>query len=260
MALSLDKHDPQRDLLRHVLRGEKLAPADLDHVLAVAKEDVHLDYKSGAILDKDKGRDEPGRPRTFHGKVKKHVAGLANADGGVLIVGVGDPQHVGSGGVRKVDGCKGSAEELVGKVKEAVKELRPYLSGHTPIHAVEHPDGLVLVVGVDRGDSRILVVESGRTLHYLRLHDSTTHAPEYLVEDLVLGRWRQPELQVWGYFVPEECVHDEIRGTVTIAIDNVGLAWADEPRIGLISYNEVDPGKGRTRDIPEQIRRAVVWS
>lgn len=262
MPLPLDKHDPQRDLLRHVLRGEKLTPADIDHLVAHVKEDIHLDYKSGAVLDDERGQGKPGHPKTFHGKVKKHVAGLANADGGVLVIGVCDPQHAGSGGVRQVDGCQGAAEELVSKVKEAVKELRPYLTGHTPVHVVEHPEGLVLVVGVDKSDSRVLVVEGGRTLHYLRLHDSTTHAPEYLVEDLVLGRWRRPDLRwdVQAELRPGKPWLLSFAGTLR----NVGMTYADNPRVGLVVPTPDDWPNGNYasrdffHDVSDEVAQAVV--
>ncbi|MCP4869162.1 MAG: hypothetical protein GY898_10645 [Proteobacteria bacterium] len=79
------------ELLEGLLAGAPPTPNLLDDLLRSRRaESLWLDYKSGTIFD-EKSKKEVTR------EVRRHVAGFANAEGGVLIVGAHndepDPPH-----------------------------------------------------------------------------------------------------------------------------------------------------------------------
>lgn len=244
-----DEHDvsPQRAFLDRVLAGAEIDPTEIDALLeARVEEDLSLDYKSGLILNRHDGKALLGRPKTFDGKIRKHIAGFANAEGGVLIIGVNEPEKRRNPHthewvrdptkLREVDGLVGIGPERARELAaEAIKRLRPSLSVSIRVQAVEHMKGLVLLVAVPRSDSLVIAVENEQAVHYLRMHDETVHAPGYLVEDLVLGRRRRPVIRASA---GETEVVWESSGTATIQLrlqfDNEGFAYADTPMVGLL--------------------------
>jgi hypothetical protein len=69
------------ELVAHVSEGLPVSPADLDSFIdAHKKEGQHVDYKSGLLLAESHGS----------AALRRHIAGMANVAGGLLILGVRD--------------------------------------------------------------------------------------------------------------------------------------------------------------------------
>lgn len=247
-----EDRSPQLQFLQRVLSGVTITAADIDKLLAEhVEEDQHLDYKSGQVFDKSSNRATPGHPNTFAGKIRQHVSGFANAEGGVLVIGVGerpnwtnpttgqeepDPHHT-----RKVDGVhRVTQEQLLRRTRDALQVLHPSLSVPFRLQAVEHHNGLVLIVAVPRSDTLVVTVEAQRVIHYLRMHDSTVHAPAFLVEDLMLGRRRKCSVQLTpeSFDLQWDESRDHVAILLSIRLKNTGLAWMDNPRVGVIAHND----------------------
>ena len=92
------------ELVERLSEGMSLSADELDTFLAGnPKEGQHLDYKSGMLADDGQGSV----------KLRRHVAGMANAVGGALIIRVRDDRSVdgiSAGGGR---GWRGWAENCV---------------------------------------------------------------------------------------------------------------------------------------------------
>ncbi|MDP2316551.1 MAG: ATP-binding protein [Pseudomonadota bacterium] len=239
------KPDYAYEFLSRTLAGTKPTAEDIELLVSErVPEDLHLDYKSGKEFDEEKTPATPGNPTTYRGKVQRFVAGFANSDGGLLVIGVGEVKkpnaHTGKEEVHlHVDGVQLDTERAVLLTKEAVIGLRPYLSSHPIIHPVDVGGELVLVVAVQRSDSLVICLEVNKSIvHYLRIHDSTPSAPGYLVEDIVLGRRRRPQFRVTheGTTAEQDSQAKEWR-TVNVEIfaTNEGLVWMHEPCAGIVT-------------------------
>ena len=64
-----------------MLEGKELEESDLRELIRVWGESLYVDFKNGKELD------DPGKAART---VKQYVAGFANADGGLLVIGVSD--------------------------------------------------------------------------------------------------------------------------------------------------------------------------
>lgn len=82
------KFTTAKQLLDALLEGDRLSASDLDSVLRELEEGQYLDYKDGRIThraERSKGS----------ATIREYVSAFANAEGGVLIVGVSDrPREV----------------------------------------------------------------------------------------------------------------------------------------------------------------------
>ncbi len=234
--------DSTHELLDSLLRGEHLTPDELDQVIAVLREDQFLDFKDGAQLNV---------PKQAAKVVRKYLSAFASADGGVLIIGVTEPDQ----GNRNVNGCKKPGQtELTVWATDAVSDLASWFSPPPRFQLVEHDDGDVLVCAVARAPALVPCFESGRTKYFLRIGHSTRECPEYLISDLVLGRRQHPTIDVR---VAEVRVngHDVLDGVsllpldVVLRIENKSLVPADNVRVGVVSWS---PRGNGVNDVLEQ--------
>jgi len=145
------------ELVEQISEGIDFAPNDLDTFLVEHPvEGQHLDYKSGMLADDGQGS----------AKLRRHVTGMANAEGGVLILGVRDDRSIDGINPKGGRSAKCWAENCISIL---VAQFT------TPPHCFEivHEKGTVLVVAIHRNGRLIPVVESGRTRYYLRLGEHT---------------------------------------------------------------------------------------
>lgn len=172
-------YDTAEELLEALVEGATLSAADLDHVMTDLEEGQHLDFKDGIITHR--------RERKRGGAiVREYVCGFANAEGGVLVLGVSDRP-------RRVSPCEPSQpQRLITWSEDLLRAMAPFLSPPPRTQVVTHPDGPVLVIATSRSPQLVFTVEAGKVRHYLRVHSSTVQIPEYLLSDLVLGRRQQP--------------------------------------------------------------------
>ena len=250
------------------LRGDRIREADLDKLRKLTvPEDQRIDYKEAAWTAPDERRDlGAGHPRTLKARVSKYVGGFANGIGGVLVIGMKEERAEHSDGVEYLRRLHLDAIVGEGKRKSVVESVRAGLEGiigHLPRSArvvvvdqeAEDKDGFYIVVGTGRARRLVPCVEKEQVVYYLRLHDSTVHAPDYLMSDLVLGHRQQPNLTVEALTEPKfqqlrrgNELHAQVR------VQNVGLQWVDSARMGLVAFMVGKHGKPVSEELQRDLR------
>lgn len=255
---------PQEALLRELLAG---AVPDLERLRGLierrVEEDLHLDYKSGRIFNKESGKAEVGHPKNFAGKVRKYVAGFANSEGGVLIIGISEPprqaerpEQIRHPQGRTFEPVNVPTTKLESDAREAVRKLRASLYPTPRIFPVEHPDGALLVVAVPRSEGVVSCIEREQPIYYLRIHDCTAHAPAYLVHDLILGRRRRPTFNI--RMIQANAQYDRrsdgLNFQIYLRVMNTGLVWMDQPQMGIVGFTDVgSPGEEYSSELDEYV-------
>lgn len=216
------------ELLEKMMSGQQVAPNDIDSLLnGRVDEDLFLDYKHGSELLK---RNSPAT-------IRQYLSGFANSAGGVLLIGI-DESHW------SITGCEApGGSDLADWASRCISTIAAYFSPPPRFQVILHPHGNVLIAAVDRSLSLVPIVENGSLVYYLRVHDQTLKAPEYLMSDLLLGRRSRPDLQIkqlqtMGLSTtllknPDGlAVQFDLRSLV----ENRNLAWADDARLGIVSW------------------------
>jgi hypothetical protein len=170
-----------RKLLEMLMSGYELTPAELDQLLANrVDEDLFLDYKHGNEAQK----------KNAAMTIRQYLAGFANSAGGVLVVGIDEATW-------NVTGCTApGGSNLADWAARCLTPLAPYFAPPPRFQVVAHPQGDVLVAATERSLSLVPCVENGALVYYLRIHDQTLKAPDYLMSDILLGRRNRPDLHV----------------------------------------------------------------
>ena len=93
-----------RDLLEKLLRGEPPSTDEIGNLLRThTREDGRLEYKRGAWLDRDTPHADD--PKDLGARLRKYATAFANAEGGLLLIGVSGGEE-GQGGEKwSVVGC-----------------------------------------------------------------------------------------------------------------------------------------------------------
>lgn len=214
------------------------------------RESIHLDYKSGRIVNqKDASGEAKPKWKPLWKLIAGYICGFGNAEGGVLVVGVGEEKDPDSGVVngRPIDPIPRSRDQVEEQVERAAEKLRTFFPRGLYHRIVECDGGCILLVATDRIDSLAFLVDQARPIHYLRIGDSTFEAPRYLIEDLVSGRRQRPDLIVSGKselaYAGESYTTFRLR--VSFEVVNSSLSWAQDVRVGLV-YAE----QGKPRGLP----------
>lgn len=227
------KHIETSEILQSLIAGHRMTPQELDDLLQEkVSEDLYLDYKHGHLC-KDK--------KQFASTIRVYLSGFANSAGGTLIVGV-------DGDKWNVTGCSTPGG---GDLAEwASRCLVPIASHFSPLprfQVVKHNKGDVLVAFTDRSYQLVPIVEKGKLVYYLRLHDQTLRTPEYLVSDIMLGRRQYPYLSITEANV-EVKAHERAKDRTRIlvlglrcTVENNSLSWAEDVRLGFIAWIERNP-------------------
>ena len=228
------------ELLNSLMAGHVITANEVDALLSdQVAEDQFMDYKHGDELKKSM---KPGPSDT----IRQYVSGFANAEGGVLIVGVDaetkiQPWHV-TGAIAP------GGHDLARWASDCLTDILPHFSPLPRFQVLKHQDGDVLVIAVARSLGLVPCIE-GRTLsYYLRLHDKTLRVPEYLLSDLLLGRRQHPSLY-FGDFRLTNVSKNTLSGLTLFAIhfiieftiENQSLPWAEDITVGVISWNADRP-------------------
>src|SRR5262249_55761176 len=79
--------------------------------------------------------------------------------------------------------------------------------------------------------------------YYLRIHDQTLQAPDYLISDLRLGRRQRPDIHFDSVQTDNIGAHEssEIDGRVVqfdlqVVVENRGFSWAQDVTMGSIAW------------------------
>lgn len=157
---------PQLQFLDSLLRGERPDQAALQALLhGRVEEDLHLEFKAAQWLQAIAGKDSK-RPNE---QVRRYVSGFANAEGGVLVIGVAEPAT--DNLLRSLDPVTAwtSAEKGEKWLSDCVVALGPFLSPPPRFVCVKVDGGFVAVVAVPRSAALVACEEKGELLHYFRL-------------------------------------------------------------------------------------------
>lgn len=214
-------------LLESLASGHVMTSVELDDLLTnQVAEDLYLDYKHGNELN-----DSRKARRT----VRRYMSGFANSDGGILIVGVDEASWSVTGAT--APGGGDLAEWAASCLNQTVSHFSP-----TPrFHVINHSDGNVLVAYTSRSLGIVPCYEGGNIVYYLRHHDQTLKAPEYLVSDILLGRRRQPYLQITEFSLRHVSTHRDNQNNYDLTfspvlkVENQGLLRAKNVRVGIVS-------------------------
>ena len=222
-----------RELLDLLLEDGELTSSDLDEFIArVPGEDLFLDYKDGKLT-----RDV----KEARSVVRQWVSGFANAEGGVLVIGVTEDRP------RAVSPCaKIGGEPLDAWAQKVLSDMVGFFSPPPRFKVVRRSEGDVLIIAVSRAPQLVPCTESRETKYFLRFHDSTREAPPYLISDLVLGRRKHPIL------VPEFGdaqfryergeTHLSVVGNLSLSlvVENASFVFADDVEAGLVGWTFTD--------------------
>lgn len=251
----------RQGFIEKALRNGGLEESDLMELVDLkVPEDLRIEYKEAAWCAKDhRRRTGRGHPSALKARVSKYVAGFANAAGGVLIIGLKE--------IRDDDGQFTAVEpdpvtENLSAVTQAVKsglgDLHPFLPRAHAFHTVPADGGgCYFVLAVDRSIQAVPCHESGHLVYFLRLHDSTVSAPDYLAADLFLGRRRVPVVEVVQQLTVSTQRHrgrTVVEMGFSLQLRNVGLTWLDQPRVGIVGYTENKQGTV----LHDQLRRELL--
>ena len=201
-----------------------------------ASESVHLEYKSGDFL-KPGALSRSGEPAKPAARLRKYVAGFANADGGTLIVGV---RGADASPPWTLTGCTSpkKKEPVAEWAGQALKPLYASLYPPPRIFTVAHPSCDVLVIAVPRVNRLVPVLLEGRAVYYVRFGDGTHQAPEYLLNDLLLGRRHHPILKprIQARLHRERLSSEFQKLQFAVTIANESPVWVEEHLVGAIGW------------------------
>ncbi len=212
-----------RELLDALLEGKELHPSELGMLLGL-KEGQYLDFKDGLITEES---------RLEHGKrkIRKYVSGFANADGGILVVGISEEKP------RKISPCASVGPGgLAAWAKDVVSDMAPFLIPPPRFQVVEGEDGPVLLIAIARAPQLVICTESRRAKYFLRIHDSMVEVPEYLATDLFLGRRQQPSIDL-SFRPSVGPPGPQYVPTFYFIAENVGLLAAEEIEAGFVCWS-----------------------
>jgi hypothetical protein len=230
-----------RKLLGKMLEGEELEESDIRELAGTSEETLYVDFKDGAELN-----DLPKARRT----VRQYVSGFANADGGLLVIGVRD----GDPGKRTFTATqRPGGRPLSEWARNTLASLAGYLLPAPRIQVVVVEEVEVLLIGVARAPSLVPCVEDGDLRYYLRLADSTLSIPPYLISDLILGRREHPRLVI-GVL---ENGTGAANGSVVhfgFVVENESMVPANDVVVGVICWGHPKRDSGSTaRSVPRAL-------
>jgi hypothetical protein len=225
-----------RRILGEMLEGDELDEARVRELVSVDGESLYIDFKDGAELnDLTKAR------RTL----RRYVSGFANADGGLLIVGVSD-----GGGVAAnrtfTPTLRPGGRPLTEWARTVLADMGGSLTPPPRIQVVDVAGVEVLVVGVARVPALVACLEQGELRYYLRIGDSTPSIPPYLISDLVLGRRVHPQLLATIRAHGSGAVNGP-EAYFAFDVENESMVPAADVIVGLVSWGlgTSSPTRGR---------------
>jgi hypothetical protein len=252
------KPDESMDFVDRFLTTGIATPADIDSLIqSRTRESEQLEYKGGDWL-KGIGVAERGKPAKPGQRLLAWCTSFANSAGGVLLVGIDESDAVPC----RVNGstCSDWAtdpDKLRGKTLDALRPLTSRLSVPPRVEVVDHPEGMVLAIGVERAPDLIPFNQSGwGPIYLVRSFDSTIALADVVAADLVLGRRARPTLELRAhldYRSPTAMAQGSLQLMMTV--ENLGLVWADDVRVGL-AY-ALSSGASVFRSTPQGVLRAV---
>lgn len=218
-----------------VMRGHKVTPTELDEFIAANQGEGHLyDYKSG---------DLTARANRAAGlkTIREYTTGFANAEGGVLIMGVKNARP------HAIDGCQPiGTEPLTDWAQKALVDVAGMFSPAPRFWTVAHPSGEVLLIATERAPQLIPCIQSGKITYHLRINTSTLQVPDYLLSDLLVGRRRHAVLELNLDSIECEVDEDRLGNDVqqmigcefNLTLENRSLVRALNVEVGVVGLTQ----------------------
>ncbi len=219
-------------LLEKLLSGHQLTVDELDDLVKQkTREDQFLEFKHG--LEIEEGKDASKT-------IRDYMCGFANSEGGVLIIGVDAPSSI----PLSVTGCNNHKKgDLAEWAARCLSPIAAYFSPIPKFQVLHHSNGEVLICVAQRSLNLVSQIENGKTVYYLRFHDQTLQAPEYLIIDLLLGRRQKPDFDIVDWKVLNfRHILDNDKNTMDLEFDfrlkceNRSIVWAEESMWGTIAW------------------------
>jgi Putative DNA-binding domain len=211
-----------------LLQGEVISAPELDaFILNNPDESPFHDFKDGSLLTTDRRR------AIF--AVRKYVSGFANAEGGVLVLGVNEQRP------RALSPCAQIGSTPVDIWAETlVHDMVPFFSPLPRFKRIGYARGDVLLIAAPRAPVLVPCVESRGLKYFMRIGQSTIEIPAYLLADLVLGRRQHPSfrLTVVRAGVPSFAQTAPLNVELSFLLDNVGLVPAEWLELGMLCWSE----------------------
>jgi Schlafen, AlbA_2 len=242
MTVAESKFPNTHAVLSALRDHEPFGSGELDSVLAGFKdEDQFLEYKAGAITEMKPLED-------LKLEIRRQVTGFANAEGGVLFIGISNDIP------RLVTGAKApGSETLVGWATRILADLAGFFSPMPYIFSIEHPAGKVLCIAVARAPRLVPFIEAKEIKYALRIGDSTLDVPPYLITDLVLGRRAHPTLEASDISFKGIISDKYMALNPRFAVENVSLVTAVDVSAGAITWSLSDAGA--TQEPPAKLAK-----
>ena len=192
--------------------------ATIEEIQALIKgkimESTPLEYKSSDSLDKTEGKRK---------EISKDVSAFANSDGGTIIYGVGEQNHIPTG-IEWIDNIGRERETLENVI---LSRIQPKIKNFK-IHAVKNPDDDsrgILVVNILQGHTAHMASDNR---YYNRRNFRVDPMENYEVIDVMFRR-KKPEIDIVLKLQDSEVKWDEKSSgliKINVFVQNYGNAVA----------------------------------
>jgi hypothetical protein len=218
------------DILSAMLANRPVTLKDIQTLVETHEpEGLYLEYKRGIWKGDPDGDLADG--------FRRYASGFANAEGGLLILGVVGGEDVQRDDKWSIEGAqcpdpKGWTDWLNNVLRDVAIRTRAHWRSIETGHGSQ-----VVVVAVDRAQELIRLHVKKRLACHLRVGSSTVLIDDTHYADLVLGRRVKPDLEL---LLPTDLeVNTDAGGQfirVQCALHNQGLVWVPDLTIALVGY------------------------
>lgn len=171
--------------------------------------------------------------------IREYLTGFANADGGLIIFGLDEETW-------KIESRKAPGGSDFGDwATKCLSDIFALFSPLPRFQELEHRDGIIYIAGVGRSETLISCRQSNGLAYFLRIHNQTRRAPDYLISDLILGRRQNPVLHISlatldyiNIYHSSDRQTTEAEVGLRLQIENLSLLWASNVHVGVIRYSK----------------------
>jgi hypothetical protein len=214
------------ELLDDIL-GRREADASLLAALVQkhVPESLYHEYKRGQWLTPNSSQD-----------VRAHVSAFANAEGGVLILGIVGGED--SQGTAKWTFEPPACPDPGGDWNAWLGRILSDVATKTRVEwqVVNVNGNAVVLIAANRAQELIRVYEKRSAVCYLRVADNTVPIEQTLYADLALGRRAKPDLTLEALEIGGSTDSGGFHLDVGLVVHNQGLLWVPDVRVVWIGY------------------------
>jgi hypothetical protein len=212
-----------RFAFERILAGEELSEEEFEELLDL-KEDQYLDFKSGKLSENEK---------KFKKTIRQWVSGFANAQGGLLVIGPEDKDR------RRIVPARYPKEKTQAEWLGSTLSGLPFLFPFPRIVTQSYRGKDVLFVATMRTTDLVPYVEGTVWKFFFRMGHETKQVPNFLVEDLKLGRRSHPALELYfrNTSLNPSPQKNYCSAGFDFRVENVGMTTAEDVFLGIIAWD-----------------------